>query len=335
MADIYNNGTKILPNTDSSKVYYNYTNTESALVKLANSITREDVVKRFSTPCISIIDDDFIVRENDSLNRPRAVNKLKLICDDIGVKISFAVIPEPEDINHVEEYISSEKAELIRSWLKQGYQFELHPNHQKWGYDSQEGYGNVPVEQLHDAIYNCVRAFKNANVPHSDMIVLPSGHITKNVLIATKQWVSAVVNSAHIEYNEDVQYDLFHLNRRNIVFTSTTTVQSFKDWIDEGVRINAWMIFCTHCDQFNYTEGDVMNWNNLQEVISYAKSVCPIKPFGQVLNERKQMFDILRPSLAEVTFEDNVTKSLCMLLNTEEDVPTELGLSNIHTLLIT
>ena len=48
-------------------------------VKVPLKHTREDVVKRFSTPCISIIDDDFIVRENDSLNGPRAVNKLKLI----------------------------------------------------------------------------------------------------------------------------------------------------------------------------------------------------------------------------------------------------------------
>ena len=250
----------------------------------------EDYIKKFNVAAISWVDDDFFLSD---------VPKVKGICDEVGCKCDFGVVPSsqggtgdyPTDANY---YFSEEQLSLMKQYELDGYHMQMHPIHKGWYVSeniSSTYQGRAWTEQ---SLVKTIRLFRENNILNDSCIVYP-GDSNKYIdtLNMVKCWLEYGITSSGT-YNDGV-CDKYNLQRYFIAFSKSKTKSQIKATIDEAVEKGAWIILATHSYQYDDSgtiDETTMSLANLKEVIEYANSKVNIQPISEVFKKRKQMLDL-------------------------------------------
>lgn len=241
----------------------------------------------FDHPLFSLVDDDF-----ENVTR---LNIFKNICDTIGIKVTFGVIPDLVDSSDYtgEVYLKEEKLELIKAWELQGFQFEYHPVHYLWYKSQSAGWDYVDNVVPEQAMVKVKRLFLQHGILNSNCLVYPGASSDHDALVEMiKKWVDyAVIAKGGVTIKGESKYKI---RRLFLDFSETNTKSYYKEQIDKAVANNDWLIFGTHSAYYNQTITDAdetsMSFVNLQEVLTYAASKAEFKTMKAAFEERKRMF---------------------------------------------
>lgn len=288
---------------------------ENLLPEGGTADVEEYFVEKFNDYAVSWIDDDFHVVESEGVVTifPEMV---KNICDSLGSKCDFAVIPAstgnwtgnnyPTDD---EQSIPQDKADIIKAWQREGYHFQPHPIHKGWWTGGSQGYVYQGVAFCEQSLVKCMEAFRDAGIFNDPCIVYPQGSgSTTEVVDMVKRWVEFGVTgtSDNDPYNAGVK-NPFNIRRMFLNFesptaeTKTHTVDYYKAQVDAAFAAGAWIIFGTHSAQITEDTSDPTtdNWRltvtNVKKVVQYALSKragTKVEPVRKVWNRRKMMLGL-------------------------------------------
>jgi hypothetical protein len=258
-----------------------------AIKKDVESLLNPSKNVNFDHPLFSLVDDDF-----ENVTR---LNIFKNICDTIGIKVTFGVIPDlKEESNYTGEvYIKDEKLALIKEWELQGFQFEYHPVHYLWYKSQSAGWDYVDNVVPEQAMVKVKRLFLQHGILGSNCLVYPGASSDHEPLVEMiKKWVDyAVIAKGGVTRKGESKYKI---RRLFLDFSQTYTKSYYKEQIDAAVANNDWLIFGTHSAYYNQniTEADEtsMSFVNLKEVLEYAASKAEFKTIKAGFEERRKMF---------------------------------------------
>lgn len=258
--------------------------TKQAIVSL-----EYEYIKRYNVAAISWVDDDFNLT---------SVPKIKAICDEVGCKIDFGLVPTytkgtgdyPTDSVYS---FTEEQLELIKQYELEGFHMQIHPVHRGWYESASAGtyQGRSWTEQ---SLVKTIRLFKENNILNDSCIIYPGSSPTfQDTVDMVKTWLEFGVMAGG-KYNMGI-CNKYKLARYFVNISSSQTKTQIKTVIDEAVKNGAWLILGTHGHQFNDSgtiDETTPSLANLQEIIDYANSKIPIKPIGEVFRKRKPMLDL-------------------------------------------
>lgn len=258
--------------------------TKQAIVSL-----EDEYIKRYNVAAISWVDDDFNLT---------SVPKIKAICDEVGCKIDFGLVPTytkgtgdyPTDSVYS---FTEEQLELIKQYELEGFHMQIHPVHRGWYESASAGtyQGRSWTEQ---SLVKTIRLFKENNILNDSCIIYPGSSPTfQDTVDMVKTWLEFGVMAGG-KYNMGI-CNKYKLARYFVNISSSQTKTQIKTVIDEAVKNGAWLILGTHGHQFNDSgtiDETTPSLANLQEIIDYANSKIPIKPIGEVFRKRKPMLDL-------------------------------------------
>lgn len=273
---------------------------------------------------VSWIDDDF--RIDDTATATQDARVVKEICDELGIRCDFAMIPERRhykdehgvDIPYVDingnstvhypvnddqyiddapvgEFVKKSIKQFAQEWQAEGFCFLLHPIHEGW--KSNKYYQYQGVEFCHISLSKCMSAFDKAGIKYEDLLVYPDGDSHDDAFkTKMKQNVFSGVGSGHQSADlAGSDYNVGTCNpmtmQRLFIRADISTVagkQKYKDAIDAAYAAGAWLIFGSHSWDFrDVADNSHGAWSDVKEVIEYANSLSHIRPVGEVLKERR------------------------------------------------
>ena len=252
-------------------------------------VLEDEYIKRLNVAAISWVDDDFNLT---------SVPKIKAICDEIGCKIDFGLVPKytqgtgdyPTDSVYS---LSEEQLELIKQYELEGFHMQIHPVHRGWYESASAGtyQGRSWTEQ---SLVKTIRVFRENNILNDSCIIYPgSSPDFPDTVDMVKDWLEFGVTAGG-KYNEGI-CDKYKLLRYFINISASQTKTQIKAVIDEAVAKGAWLILGTHGHQFNDSgtiDETTPSLANLKEIIEYANAKTSIKPVGEVFRARKPMLDL-------------------------------------------
>lgn len=267
-----------LSHIENSPIIYSY-------LKSKEGDISGQIINLKNKPAIAWVDDDF---------REDAYPSIKELCDNVGIKCSFALIPKT-DSNYDNYNFPSDVLSKVRELENEGFHFELHPPHAGWySGGTAGGYKGVPwVEQ---SLVKTKRVFDENNILHSNILIYPgSSGTNQEVVDMAKSWIDYGITASGT-YNNGITNSHWNLSRLFINLSSSRTKTYFKNLILEGVNSGSLIIIGTHSWQFfedTTTIDETTNSiPNLKEIIEYANNLCNIKPLIQVLRDRNLMFNL-------------------------------------------
>lgn len=163
--------------------------------------------------------------------------KIKKICDELGVKAAFAVIPSR---------INNTLGDSLRIWQKEGFGICLHGyNHDRWkdwSYDA-------VLEDIQKS--NKILAKMGFNTGKIKYIVPPHSNNTVNIRQAIKDEKYQMICGASI-VNPDTR--LFQLGR--IFISQATDIKKFQVTLEKAKSRNMFVILGTHSSNPNEFSGE-------------------------------------------------------------------------------
>lgn len=234
----------------------------------------------------SWIDDDFTP----------AISKAQEICTELGIRCSFAVIPD-RPVDDYEQEIGEEKYIMLKSAYFGGNPVCVHPPHNGW-YDSASGMEWQGIEKCRELLIGSLKAFMNSQVPHAGILVYPGSSDIQHpeVIDLAKDYMSLGVSAGAVggKYSNDRNSNKWQLARLFInLRKDSRAVAWYKQKIDEAVAGKQWVIFGTHSGDWDNADADGMRPEtmkltkaNVKEILAYAKSKAPFKTVDCVARER-------------------------------------------------
>ena len=252
---------------------------------------KDEYIKMYNTPAISWVDDDFNLT---------SVPKIKNICDEVGCKCDFGLIPEYTQgtgdypIDSIYSF-SEEQLELIKQYELEGFHMQIHPVHKGWYASANAGtyQGRAWTEQ---SLIKTIRVFKDNSLLNDSCIIYPGGSSNfSDTVEMVKTWLEFGITVGG-KYNVGI-HDPYKLERYFIRISVSNTKTQIKAIIDEAVEKGAWLILGTHGYDFNDSgtiDEITPSLANLKEIIEYANSKINIKPIGEIYRLRKPMLDLYK-----------------------------------------
>ena len=264
-----NYGTELLP-------YEDYFESGVDIQTRINSI--------YGQPAISWIDDDFTYSNTSQ----GYYNNLHSWCLEHNVRPDIAFIPgEQSDASDI-------RVSTIKSWESDGFHILMHPVHSGWYTDATHT-KNLTEATQH--MITCVQKFNEFGLNYPPIVVYPgsSGEDSEIHDMVSNYVECGICWNNKGDVNHLTEHHRYGLRRLNIQLSATNTKSEIKEFIRQGVENGDWIIL--GCHVYRYEISDVldetsMTTANLFDIISYANSLCPIRPTSAVWRERKFLFDI-------------------------------------------
>ena len=165
----------------------------------------------------------------------------------------------------------------------------LHPIHDGWYGDNFES-----INYCRKSLIDTIKIFDKNQIYHDNILVYPgSSPNNADLRKALYPYINCGVNSGSTKLNNGI-VDKFNLNRLFINF-QTHNKTYYKEFIDNAVNNNSWLILGAHSWQF--TDSDIVDENtnstaNLKDLLRYANNKCQIKLVNEVINKRKYLLDL-------------------------------------------
>lgn len=219
----------------------------------------------------TLIDDDF--------TNITMCEKLVTLCDSLGIKCTFALLPEYASNDPYTPSLPTATLEKIQDFQENGFSFAMHPNHHLFYMDE----GSGVVTECEKCLVRLKQFFdENHILGGSRILVWPGDSDTQNnerLLPIAKRNVDIAVHAGLYGgqfYNTVVRFtsSRYQLRRMPLDFGFYTKTQ-MKAKIDEFVASGGGlMIFTSHVWQFVNDESTVdettPSWANFTEVLTYA-----------------------------------------------------------------
>lgn len=281
--------------TVSTKYLINYDYISKSDYEFFSKVEEEfedKIVKNKNTFDVSWVDDDFVLN---------AVPKVVELCERVGCKCDFAVIPKYKSESD-DEYpldavysLTQEQLSLIKEYENKGFHIEMHPPHKGWYSFGGGGIyqGRAWVEQ---SMVKTIRCFNENGVLHSNCVIYPGNSSThEDCVEMSKAWLDYGIAS-YGTYNNGKSTSKYSLQRLFIDFSETKTKTYYKNKIKEAYDAGAWLILGTHSNEWisdtETLDDRTKSLANLSEIIEYANSLSVIKPISQVFRKRRLMLDL-------------------------------------------
>lgn len=257
-------------------------------------LTEDDIYKKYNTPAISWIDDDFAAFDKQGKLTP-VYQKLHDFCIAKGIYGDLVLRPfsSPADA-----WIPTGMVDICKQWQSEGFEFLYHPNHSEGWYDRDAQHPH-DASKIEASALDCIKAFKLYGLNAPSILVWPgnSAEFPDNMPIVKKLFECAVAATYNlINHNSDNdRHSLKRLSFESLSrgwLTKTQMKKRIKDAIDNG----DWVILGSHFNSISDSETpDETSYNiaNVLEILEYAHSLCPIRHTSDVWNQRKPMWLLL------------------------------------------
>lgn len=229
-------------------------------------------------PVISFIDDDTAGMDY--------VTNLKEICDDVGIKISFAGLTSNiGDSNYQGAFI-----DLMLGYEREGFPTIMH------GYSQGSFYqmANRDLEDCEDDLVHGIQDMtKWGFTDFKACWATPYGEYDEQLKSLAYKWgFESLVRYTSQEQVEDPtklnpqqRYQLYRFT-----FESTANVSTIKSLIDKAIACKGWLIIGLH-SSYDYTQGTDFP-DDLAEVVSYAtNNGCQVRTVNEELRRRMPIYN--------------------------------------------
>lgn len=211
------------------------------------------------TPMMTWVDDDGVYD---------GVEKIRPIFEELGIPMTFGLIPPLSDIAHD----AVTRKEYFLDLQKDGHHCTTHPKHDKW-------YGEIDIKTVESSLIDCMVELQSSGFLHSDYLIYPGyGDSYEEIREIVKKWCKAGVTAG---YNETLNHlgdsTKWRIKRCFIEFSSERTVEWYKSLVDKCYSDGDWLIFGTHSNGFDSSTdtADITanNIGNLKALWQYAISL--------------------------------------------------------------
>lgn len=230
------------------------------------------------TPMVTWIDDDGVYS---------GVEKIKPIFEELGISLTFALIPPLSNI----AFSETTRAEYFSELQKKGHHCTAHPNHDGW-------YGEVDYSKIEPSLIEALTDLNKYHFLYSNYLIYPGYSDTyEPIRKIVKKWCKAAVTAG---FNEELNHlgnsGKYRIKRCFIKFSSERTVTWYKTLIDKCYTDGDWLIFGTHSNDFdvsmNTSDESVNNIGNLKLVMQYVISKgINIYTLNDAYKRRKYLFE--------------------------------------------
>ena len=212
-------------------------------------LTEDDIYKKYNTPAISWIDDDFAAFDKQGKLTP-VYQKLHDFCIAKGIYGDLALRPfsSPADA-----WIPTGMVDICKQWQSEGFEFLYHPNHSEGWYDRDAQHPH-DASKIEASALDCIKAFKLYGLNAPSILVWPgnSAEFPDNMPIVKKLFECAVAATYNlINHNSDNdRHSLKRLSFESLSrgwLTKTQMKKRIKDAIDNG----DWVILGSHFNSRN------------------------------------------------------------------------------------
>lgn len=209
------------------------------------------------TPMITWIDDDGVYS---------GIEKIKPIFEELGISVTFGIIPPISDIAHD----SVTREQYFHDLQKKGHHFTTHPKHDKW-------YGeSIDIKTVESSLIECMVELQNSGFLHSDYLIYPGyGDYYEEIREVVKKWCKAGIIAG---FNETLNHlgdsTRWRIKRCFIEFSPERTLDWYKSLVDKCYSDGDWLIFGTHSNGFiesdDTSDGSINNTGNLKLLWEYV-----------------------------------------------------------------
>ena len=230
-------------------------------------------LKTANEPLISIV--------NDGGELISGLKSLKNICDELGIKCTYALLTmfvEPTHSRFNEEILN-----LYKQWQLEGFHIttegETHEEHWKPN--------KLDLTLCEKDIINGLITLRKQGFLNYEHMVVPNSISTKEMQDMIKKWCKCAITGGskpNISYHDG----RFNIHRLFIMSDASggLGLQGYKDVIDNTIENNGWLVFGLHTSLTNeYDETLVRN------VLEYAQSKgIRILPFNQAYSIKEPIY---------------------------------------------
>ena len=207
------------------------------------------------------------------------IASVKAICDNLGVKCTFATITQGWNESLLRR---------LHQYQREGFHIACHTeSHGRWYKDMPEG--NIFTAQEMEAdLITSLEKMRSEGFVDSDMLVYPgsaSGRTDVDTIGIVKKWCRCGVLAGGSTWGKYGQ-GKYKINR-TFITASTTDVSYYKGLLD-NVTDEAWVVFGTHSGSATDFDSNVMT-----EILQYAlENGWEIMPLNEALKYREKYYHI-------------------------------------------
>lgn len=242
-----------------------------------------DYMRRFNTAAFGLVDDDFI---------ETGYTRVKALCDSLGVKCDFALIPTVDGNGNYS--IPGNVLSVVQTYENEGFHFQLHPPHSGWYNSGTNTYdGRAVVE---DSLVKTKRAFDQNNIQHDNCLVYPGSSGSNNDVVEMAEEHCDFGLTMGRDYNIGIDKSRFALARLFIDTISTTYTKTY--WKGKILAAyNAGALLVIGCHSYNFDSSGTVDestnsWANFADIVTYANSLCKIRPIGYIFGKREPLLKL-------------------------------------------
>ena len=281
-----NSNVMVSVNTPLPNTYCSYEDISMKTVESKNLDSRISIIEKCNfnfEPTITLIDDD---------TGYSAIPTIKSICDDLGIKCTFACISGQLDEG---SDVASELLTLLKQYQNEGFHITSH----SWGHNNMWQWKDLTEEQKRTLYYDLLKSLSDLESKgflDCKMFVAPFGGHHPNVQKLLSGWVDCSVNAGDdndvIFYNKGYQDGKYNLYRVFINADKHSDLGYYTNLIDEAKANNGWLIFGTHSGAHAWSATE-FNEDLVRSVLQYAvDSGIQIETLNKAFKKRKLFYDM-------------------------------------------
>ena len=242
-------------------------------------------------------DEQIVTLISDDLSNERTAARLADICDGIGIKCTFALIPNYDE-NGLNPSISESKKSLCYDFIQRGHSIAMHPNHVLF-YGANGTQQGTP-EECEKCLAQTRMMFKREGILDGDnFLVWPGSSGARSGAddlhpMAERQ-VKLAVHSGY--WNQTFLNNRENFNRYMVrrlpVLAGDNTVEEFKILVDEFVASGkGWLVLMTHDhwlleDNESKTQSYQNYFSEITEILQYILDKgIPFKTLTDAYNNK-------------------------------------------------
>lgn len=218
-------------------------------------------------PLATLVDDDSVYND---------IPIIKSICDDNGIKCSFAVI-------YTALQNDADLVTRLQSYQEAGFNIIDHPQGTGWG----ESDATFNIASAEEKLVKSLIYLKGQNFLDCEHFVAPGGYVNDAMLEMVSKWCKSGIGA-----NTGVSNHLYGDGPFNIhrLFVSTSNnLDYYKDKIDAAYAASDWLILGTHSNNFETQAAQDL----LSAVIAYAKTKGFVfKTYNKAWKDREMLYKI-------------------------------------------
>lgn len=220
---------------------------------------------------------------DDDTNSDTYVNSVKTICDNLGIKCTFATITDRWGTSN------SASLDTLHQLQKEGYHITSHTgNHKRWYTSDSDGSPKFTAQELETDLIESLQALNSEGFIDSDMLVYPGSSATRtdiDVISIVKKWCSCGVLAGGNNWSK-YGNGKYKINRT--FFDKSTHDASYYKSLLDNVGEESWVLFGSHSATASQFDADMIT-----DVLQYAlNNGWVVMTLNEAIKYRQKYYNI-------------------------------------------